>query len=110
MMKRRSVALLSAGLTAMCLSLGPAHATGAQLDLDENPALQALMDKDPAKGQAVFEEIERLMQLPVGRNLLQPPKGEQGRLLIENPALKEIYRRDPKATSKLLSTLLPIPD
>ena len=110
MIKKRSAGLLGAGLTALLLSATSVVAIETKIDLDANPALQALADEDPTKGQEVFNEIDRLMQLPVSRNLLQQPQGEKGQLLLENPALKEIYRRDPKATSKLLSTLLPLPN
>lgn len=109
-MKSRSTTMLCAGVAALCLFVAPIGASEPAIDLDENPALLAAVDKNPTEGHELLEEIDRLMQLPVSRNILKPPSGEQGQLLKENPALQEIYRRDPKATSKLLSTLLPLPN
>lgn len=99
-------------LVVLLFLMGPALAQSADAVLAENPALAALHADDPERAQTALTELDRILSdvetetLPKGDARGSNPSIES--ILKVNPALNEAYKRDPRATAKLIDVIKPV--
>lgn len=111
--------LFVAVILSACEPVADPEAARADL-LQRNPALAATQVRDPALFEYAFSEISRLRPKPTRKGVRLPPKyrgignptPEEKRnkrlreILLQNPALLEVYKKDPDATTKLIDVIL----
>ena len=122
MRSRVPVSLLVAVLLlAACQTQQKTPPDPNSLLLQRNPALAAYQERDPGRAEAVLSDIRAMRQRRVDPSIRLPQKDREivlpgdteaearkrkrddlVELLQTNPALKAIYKRDRKATLKLI--------
>lgn len=114
-----ATALLMATLSA-CQSSPDRQEADRAVVLQQNPVLAAYERRTSAEFERVLDDAERLRALPTDRTVQIPPKfrgigdptlEERRRqrlreVLLQNPLLLEVYKKDPDATAKLIDVIL----
>ncbi|MEL6266885.1 MAG: hypothetical protein AAFR52_14775 [Pseudomonadota bacterium] len=102
----KRAAFVAAGLAALALGLMAADTPDPRIA--ENPDLLALFERDPEAAGEVMERIDELLEAPRQDRPRNLDTDDEVRALIgRNPIIQEVYRRDPKATAKLIGVIRP---
>lgn len=107
--------LVLAVLLSACEDSAAFRQKGDGYLLQSNPALAAYQARRPSGMDAVLSRIDALRALPIDPNIKLPEKDRTLapdsarikliRILKANPILTEIYKKDQKATVKLIKII-----